>query len=95
MYPYNKFFGCVVDVEGPDPFAVARPCDFIREAGSTICVYECDQENNVKAHGDTHARGEVNEPSQQMINEAAKRAGRSAQHVSPEDARIIVPEHRR
>ena len=33
LYPYHKLFGWVVDVKGPDPFAVARLCDFIREAG--------------------------------------------------------------
>ena len=93
LYPYNKFFGCVVDVKGPDPYAVARLSDFIREAGLTKFVYKCDQESSVRALGDTHARSEVNEHIQQMIDEAAKRAGRSAQYVNSDDARIIVPEH--
>ena len=92
LYPYNNLFGCVVDVKGADPFAVARLCDLIREAGLTTFVYKCDQENSVKALGNTHARSEVNEHIQQIINEAAMRAGRSAQHVSPDEARIIVPD---
>ena len=59
LYPYNKFVGCVVDVKVPDPFAVARLCDFIREAGLTIFLFKCDQENSVRALSDTHARSEV------------------------------------
>ena len=61
LYPYNNVFGCVVDIKGPDPFAVARLCDFFREAGLTQVVNKCDQHKNVKALGNTHARSEVNE----------------------------------
>ena len=59
----------------------------------TTFVYKRDRDSSVKALGDTHARSEANEHIPQIVNEAAKRAGRSAQHVSPDSARIIVPEH--
>ena len=93
LYSYSNLIGFVVGVKGPDPFAIARLCDFIRQAGLTKCVYKCNQENSVEALGGTHARSKVNEHIQQITNESAKRAERSAQHVSSDDARIIVPEH--
>ena len=49
IYPYDKLFGCVSDIKDPDPFAVDRLSDLIREAKLTKFVYKCGQDNNVKA----------------------------------------------
>ena len=66
---------------------------YVKANASTKCVHKCKQDNSIRALGDTQARSEDNEHIQQTIDKAAKRTGRSAQHVSPEVACTIVPEH--
>ena len=46
LYPFNKFFACIVDAKGKYLYAIDSLSKFIKDSGLTDFVYKCDQERS-------------------------------------------------
>lgn len=90
LYPSRSVFACPVDMKGRDPVAIAKLSDFIKANGLTKFVYKCDQERALEALNQSVV-GDFAMP--ELVEEAARRIGRSASPVDTGDVRIAVPEN--
>ena len=90
LHPSRTVFACPVNMKGRDPVAIAKLSDFIKANGLTKFVYKCDQERALEALNQS-VIGEFAMP--ELVEEAARRVGRSASPVDTGDVRIAVPEN--
>ena len=88
LYASRSVFACPVNMKGRDPVAIAKLSDFIKANGLIRFVYKCDQERALEALSQS-VMGDVAMP--ELVEEAARRVGRSASPVDTVDVRIAVP----